>query len=125
MIMRQAQLFAPPEYWRLSEDERIWFRCGPGRGVLEWLVPDHILGVCITPACAVHDFCYSQGCTDKDKCDADVIFLNNMIRIIEAHNGIGFLQRMRLRRARIYYEAVSHFGGPAFWSGKNRPDEMG
>jgi hypothetical protein len=123
--MNQAFLFAPPEYWKLSEDDRKARRCGPGRGVLEWLVPDTIYGLSVSAACSVHDWMYAHGNTDADKCDADCVFLNNMIRLIEAAGGPWLLRRLRLRRARIYYEAVSHFGGPAFWNSKNKPTEIG
>ena len=118
-------LFAPPEYWKLSEDERKAFRCGPGRGVLEWLVPETIYGLCVTPACSIHDFMYAHGSTPMDKDEADRVFLNNMIRLIEAAGGPWILRMLRLRRARVYYEAVSHFGGPEFWNTKNKPTEIG
>jgi len=42
-----------------------------------------------------------------------------MLRLIESAGGWWILKRMRRTRALIYYEAVKHFGGPAFWSGKN------
>ena len=29
--------------------------CGPGSGWLEKVVPESILGICLTPACSVHD----------------------------------------------------------------------
>ena len=118
-------LFAPPAYWRLPEDERKSLRCGPGRGVLELLVPETIYGVSVSAACSIHDFMYAVGVTDTDKADADEVFLNNMIRIIEAHRGLWLFQWLRLRRALIYYEAVKHFGGPAFWNTKNQPTEIG
>ncbi len=123
--MKPVELFAPPEYWKLTDDERRQFRCGPGRGILEKLVPDRILGVDVGPACGIHDFCYSQGRANQDKADADLIFLNNLIRLVETCGGYDWLQKMRLRFAHDYYEAVSHFGGPAFWKGKNKPEEMG
>ena len=120
-----AFLFAPPTYWRLPEDERRARRCGPGRGVLEWLVPDTIYGVNVSVACSIHDFMYAIGVTDTDKADADEVFLNNLIRLIEAHDGWWPIQWLRLRRALIYYGAVKHFGGPAFWNTKNQPTEIG
>jgi len=123
--MTQAFLFAPPEYWKLSAEDRAARRCGPGRGVLEWLVPDTIYGVSVSAACSCHDFMYAHGKTPDDKCEADTVFLNNMIRLIEAHGGWWPIQFLRLRRALIYYEAVSHFGGTAFWNEKNKPTEIG
>lgn len=123
--MTGAFLFAPEAYWRLPEDERRRRRCGPGRGVLEKLVPETIYGVRVSQACSIHDFMYAIGHTPLDKDESDMVFLNNMIRLIEAHGGWWLLQLLRLRRARIYYEAVSHFGGPAFWNDKNKPTEIG
>jgi hypothetical protein len=121
----KVELFAPPEYWRLTDEERSQFRCGPGRGVLEWLVPETMYGLTITPACAIHDFSYRIGQNDQDKTDADDVFLNNMVRIIEAHTNNKILLCLRLRRAKTYYQMVKQFGGVAFWSGKNLPSEMG
>ena len=123
--MTRAFLFAPPEYWKLSAEDRAARRCGPGRGVLEWLVPDNIYGCPVSVACSIHDFMYAHGKTADDKCEADRVFLNNMIRLIEANGGWWPIQWLRLRRAVIYYEAVSHFGGPAFWNEKNKPTEIG
>lgn len=119
-------IWAPAEYWRLTHDERKNFRCGPGRGILEMLVPETIWGLCVTPACAVHDFMYREGpATDDGKEEADLVFLNNMVRIIEAHTKNRWLLCLRLRRARLYYEMVRRFGGPAYWITKNLPNQMG
>ena len=101
--MRPVELFAPAAFWRLPESERVKLRCGPGRGILERLVPETIYLLTITPACAIHDFMYKIGETDQDKVDADDVFLNNMIRIIEANTTNKQLMCLRLRRARIYY----------------------
>ena len=121
----KVELFAPASFWTLDEDEVKQLRCGPGRGVLELLVPETIYGLRITPACAVHDFMYRLGGTDKDKCEADDVFLNNMIRIIEVHTKNKILLFLRLRRAQVYYQFVRNFGGPAFWKDKNKQVEMG
>jgi hypothetical protein len=39
--------------------------------------------------------------------------------MIEAAGGPAWLQALRRRRAKTYYEAVHLFGGVAFWDGKN------
>lgn len=123
--MSRIELYAPPEYWKLTDDERKNFRCGPGRGVLELLVPETIYGLCVTPACAIHDFMYREGPpTDQGKTEADLVFLNNMIRIIETKTKNKTLMRLRLRRARIYYESVKLMGGAAYWNEKNNPEYM-
>lgn len=122
--LKTVHLFAPPAYWEMSEDEKQYFKCGPGRGVLEKLVPETAYGLRLTAACSIHDFMYYYGRTDQDKIDADDVFLNNMIRIIQAKTGSRILMLLRLRRARTYYLAVKIFGGPAFWRGKNKSEEM-
>lgn len=123
--MKQVELFAPPEYWLLTDEERAQFRCGPGRGVLEHIVPETVWGLCITPACAIHDFMYRIGENDQDKTNSDDVFLNNMVRIIEAQTCNKILLCLRLRRAKTYYQMVRIFGGPAFWLHKNKANEMG
>ena len=120
----KVELFAPTEYWKLTDEERAQFKCGPGRGVLEWLVPETVWGLSVTPACAIHDYMYWVGENDQDKVDADDVFLNNMVRIITAQTPNKILLCLRLRRAKIYNKAVVVFGGPAFWSHKNLPSEM-
>ena len=121
----KAFLFAPPEYWKLSEEVRKSFRCGPGRGVLEWLVPETMYGLSVSPACSIHDYMYTYGKTSDDKCEADIVFLNNMIRLIESDGGWWLLRKLRLRRAYVYYEAVKDFGGPYYWNEKNKSTEIG
>lgn len=124
--MKEVKLFAPAEYWKLTEEERANFRCGPGRGILERIVPETVYGLCITPACAIHDFMYKVGPpTGEGKQEADTVFLNNMVRIVEANTTKLPLLYLRLWRVRTYYIMVSRFGGVAYWHDKNHPSEMG
>jgi hypothetical protein len=67
---------------------------------------------------------YIHGVTNEDKKTADRVFLNNMMRIIDAAGGWWLLKKLRRRRARIYYEALRFGGGPAFWRGKNKETEI-
>ena len=120
-----AQLFAPEAYWKTPEGERRRWRCGPNRGLLEVLVPETIYGLRVSPACSIHDFMYSVGETIADKDEADRVFLNNMIRLIEDRKKFRVLVVLRLKRAFKYYEFVKHFGGPFYWVGKNKPSEVG
>jgi len=116
------KLFAPEGYWKLTPEEKEKIVNGAGPKGYGWLVPDTIWGLSITEAANIHDFCYAVGTTIDDKIEADRIFMNNMVRLISA--GKWWLKGLRMRRARKYYLAVKHFGGPAFWSGKNKPEEM-
>ena len=124
--MDKIELYAPEEYWRLSEEERSTYRCGPGRGILEQIIPEFILGVCITPACAIHDFMYREGkASDEDKHNADLVFLNNIVRLIEESTKYKVVLYPRLLFGFLYYWFVKVFGGPAFWKNKNLPEQMG
>lgn len=97
--------------------------CGPG-GFGDILVPDRMYGLSVRAACSIHDWTYHWGETLEDKKLADRIFLNNMIRIIKAGSLLDWLKRLRLKRAKLYYNMVKNYGGPAFWDNKNKPYEM-
>ncbi|MBU0665364.1 MAG: hypothetical protein KJ990_12585 [Proteobacteria bacterium] len=116
-------LFAPELYWSLTPEIRTEICNGCGLALAKFdFVPNHIYGLCISDACNIHDYMYHVGETLADKEEADRVFLNNMLRLIEA--GTGWLKIFRRRRALKYYEAVTAFGGPAFWSGKNAASEF-
>lgn len=122
----KATLFAPETYWNLTPHDRKILTNGCGtKGIGGLLVPDTVWGLSITPACNIHDYMYHEGKTIEDKQSADRTFLNNMLRIVETESSFGLLKTLRSYRAMSYYEAVRDFGGPAFWSGKNKPEEMG
>jgi len=118
------KLFAPKRYWELTKElrEAITNGCGTG-GWKGKLVPDHLWFLNIKEACNIHDYMYYVGETIQEKDEADRVFLNNMLRIIDFAGGLWILQRRRRRLAIIYYEAVKNFGGPAFWASKNKPEE--
>ncbi len=120
------RLFAPEEFWLLTDSQRsdICNGCGT-KGIVGWIVPDSILGVDITMACDIHDYMYNAGEIKADKFVADDVFLNNMLRLIDAHGGCATMQKMRCKIARKYYLVVKEYGGPAFWAGKNDEVNLG
>lgn len=116
--MSKTRLYAPPAYYDLSEVERARICNGCGtKGLGGLIVPDTLWGLEIEDACDIHDFMWHEGSTIEDKREADRIFLNNMLRLIDG--GSKWLKWIRRRRAYKYYEGVAVFGGPAFWAGKN------
>lgn len=120
-----AALYAPLAYHDASPEVRA--QVTNGCGTAGWkgdLVPDCILGLCITPACNVHDWMYTVGKTQDDKDEADRVFLNNVLRLIDGEGGWSIVKKARRLLARDYYEAVHLFGGPAFWAKKNEPGTM-
>ena len=124
-MKRPIVLYAPPGYIEATTEVRRLAvnGCGPGGWKID-VIPDTLWGLDITEACNIHDWMYTAGSTIDDKDEADRVFLNNMIRIVNAGTHCWPLLPLRRRAARIYYEFVSHFGGPAFWSGKNSVDTM-
>lgn len=123
--MKTVCLYAPEGYVAASPEVRSQLTngCGAGGWKLD-LVPDSLLGLDILPACNIHDWMYSAGETLADKQEADRVFLNNMLRLIETDSSCWILKHIRRKLARGYFEAVEHFGGPAFWEGKNPAGNM-
>jgi len=114
-------IYAPEAYKKLTQKQAaaIINGCGPGGWKID-LVPDTLWGLNITDACDIHDYMYHVGDDIKDKEEADRVFLNNMIRLVNAGTKCRWLRLLRRHRANIYYSAVKKFGGPAFWAEKNQ-----
>lgn len=89
--------------------------CG-AKGLGGWLVPDTLWGLAIEECCDVHDWMYSEGGDESDRLWADMVFLGNMLYLIERQSGaIASLLRMpRRHRALKYFEAVRAGGAPWF-----------
>ena len=119
-ILRMTKLFAPPEFWGLSQDEKSEICNGMGAkdSLLSALIPNTFFGLDMTICADIHDYMYFVGKTIEDKNEADRSFLNNMLRVINSKSANGFMRWIRRRRAMQYYNAVAEFGGPAFWDGK-------
>lgn len=115
-------LVARYEFWKLSPAGRdaVAKGCGPGSGWKEWIIPDTILGVCIRPACIIHDVEYHFGSTEDDKNRADSNFFQNMLAINEKDSKFFLLKWLRRRIMFDYYCAVADAGDTAFWKGKRR-----
>ena len=119
-------LYAPEAYWKLPKEEKdkICNGCG-AQGKFDF-VPDTIYFLNISEVCSIHDYCYHVAMPSLSyKEEADRIFLNNMLRLIEAKTKWKWLRFLRRRRAYKYYLAVKYFGAPAFWVGKNKSENLG
>ncbi|MBT4937225.1 DUF1353 domain-containing protein [Candidatus Peregrinibacteria bacterium] len=126
MIKKELnKLFAPTSYWTASEEKKkeVANGCGPDGWKTFWGI-NKTFGLSIKKACNIHDWMYHFGKNQEDKDKADRVFLNNMIRIIETETSWRWLSKLRCFKARLYYLATKCFGGPAFWEGKNNPDEL-
>ena len=117
------KLFAPESYWNLHSEVKVVLTngCGTG-GWKSWIIPNRMWFLDIEEACNIHDYMYAIGETEEDRYEADMAFLNNLVRLI--NEGSRLLAPLRRRRALKYYEAVHAFGGPAFWNSKNPTNTM-
>lgn len=118
------KLFAPEEYKEATKEKKnaVCNGCG-SKGLGGWIVPDTLYGLSIELACDIHDWMYENGSDNIDKSTADRVFLNNMLRVIDAESS-KILKALRRQRAMKYYTAVKDFGGSAFWVNKNKDNEI-
>lgn len=117
-----VELYAPPSYWALTEEDRGQYN---GCGTSGWkgkIVPETMWGLNVTRACNIHDHMYKFGRSELDRQEADRVFLNNLLRIINAKGG--WLAWPRRYRAMTYYNFVNKYGSVHFWDGKNKPENM-
>jgi hypothetical protein len=124
-VIKTVDLYAPAGFVAASPEVRDYVAngCGPAAWKHK-IISDVIWGLDIRICCDIHDWMYADGDTIADKDAADRTFLNNMLRMVDAAGGPGWLQMLRRRRAKTYYEAVCLFGGAPFWDGKNLAGEL-
>lgn len=96
-----------------------------------------IWGLKVDKAYSICNYMYHfSEATIEAKEEADRVFLNNLVRIINRNTNrflINFgcikirnpLLWLRRRAAYSYYDKMKKFGGPAFWSGKNDSKNLG
>ena len=123
-----TKLYAPAECWIFKgkyPDEFASYGCGPG-GIGDFLVPDTVYGLSIRDACRVHDFGYrhSLGNSEEDRAMHDRILKNNSLRIVDDHADWKWVKWLRYQRVEKYYLAVRAFGSRAYWSERNKPEEI-
>ena len=109
-----VKLYAPDEYWKLSEEEKDKYcnGCGGRGGKLNFLIPQGKFEEC----CNIHDYMYSIGTTNEDKRIADATFINNMSQVIKELKGISKIYYKTL--SKIFYNSVKDFGEYYFWRDK-------
>ena len=92
--------------------------CGAGK-VGDWLVPDSIWGVNISPACWVHDQMFAVAPATWGAFHyANAVFFVNIAAIIQARSANALIRTLRIARASLYLLAVSTAGASIFWAMK-------
>lgn len=119
-LARKGVINAPQSFKDASLEKLREFCNGCGAKGSWFRPPKRIYGTLIIYACIVHDWQYSFGLTNDDKCVADRTFKHNMNRLITRDSQDKWYKPTGLQRTRalIYYFFVKEFGGEAFWTGK-------
>ena len=89
--------------------------CGAGDGIGNTLVPETMYALRISPACAIHDFCWEYaGGNWSEFHQSNYIFLVNILSIIRARSGNALMRWLRAKRALKYFNAVDEVGAMIF-----------
>ena len=122
------ELYADVNCWKFKAqypEEFASYGCGPG-GFGDFLVPDTVYGLSIRNACRIHDWGYRHALdnSEEDRAMHDRILKNNALRIVDNWTKYKWLRWLRYRRVQKYYIAVRVFGSRAYWSERNKTEEM-
>lgn len=100
-------LRAPKSYVEapLEVKERIVNKCGPD-GVINHLVPNHLLGLDISESCDIHDWMFAEAENQRAHQQSDVVFLKNIKTQIRKSKTNSLLKSVRYGMAYIYFGAV-------------------
>ena len=100
-------LQAPVSYLRASveEKEEIVNKCGPD-GVINHLVPNHLIGLDASLSCNIHDWTFAQSKNQQDHIESDLLFLRNLKTQIREKKSNFLLKYLRYGLAYIYFGAV-------------------
>lgn len=113
------KLYAPKEYWLLSQKEKskICNGCGAKGGIN---VPDKMYRLDVKEACNIHDFMTAKGITLVDFLFSAGMFIFNLTMIIWYGSSNKFMLTLRLARATKYFIAVVVFGLEHYFKDKKR-----
>ena len=108
--------FVPDAYRALPPEDlaKIVNGCGP-KGWRVDLVPDSLMGLCVTSECNLHDWMYSQGGSEAERQFADVVLYVTVAFKVLMEGG--HLVPLRMAGAAIFYKAVRECGAEHFGAG--------
>jgi hypothetical protein len=129
-------LVAPESFWNATAAKRaeVCNGCGAKSGISKYLVPNHMWGLAVKPACNIHDWMYSEGRSEADREAADLRFLCNLLALIEhshqecrCHRAlrparflVRVLRRIRARAVSTLVSLVSTYRGLSPLRGRRR-----
>lgn len=93
--------------------------CGPEKWNSRFYVFDKLFGLCISPACWVHDRMWEIcDATWGDYHYSNSVFLHNVLTIINTRSEFSLLRFLRRHKAFAYYDAIDIGGAKYFWQYK-------
>jgi len=112
MARRTPRLIAPESFRRANRRVRARYcnGCGGAGSWTSWAVPNQIDGICVRPACNVHDWMYGHGKRKRDKFKADMVFLRNLLTLCHTTKCSTPRFVWRGLRCFVYFAAVTLFG---------------
>ena len=103
----QCYLRTPVSMTTASMETILEVTNGCGRDGIEGVVvPDSIYGLDISPVCRVHDWMYGEAESLEDEQNADSVFVENLVSLIQQKTSSKIMLWLRLRRAYKYIDAV-------------------
>ena len=94
--------------------------CGAGSGFGDAIVPEYIRGVCLSPACLIHDIEWST-CdrTFKAFIASNLRFYGNCLALVRASGKPRLKQALSALRCTLYFASVSTVGVYFFLAGED------
>lgn len=90
--------------------------CGPEKWNTRFYIFDKLFGLCISPACWVHDTMWDLAePTWGDYHYSNSVFLHNILNIINVRSEMSVLRFLRRHKAFAYYDAIDIGGAKYFW----------
>jgi hypothetical protein len=101
--------------------------CGAGKGFFNWIVPEKIFGIIVSPACYIHDVMNAiADPTWEEFHQCSDVFYDNLLSIVRAKQPPPKGDRNRFNR---YYRIVLYFsavdstaGAYIFWKNRSKPE---
>jgi len=101
-------MIKPNDYDTMTEYERSQLNGAGPDGILNWIIPNTMWGLCIKEESNIHDYMYMKTRTLTDKLTADVVYFLNIKDSI--YKGSWFLRWLRMNRNGVYFDAVLKLG---------------
>lgn len=100
-------LKAPESFINATNEEKkkIVNSCGPD-GVINHLVPNHLLSLSVEDSCAIHDWTFAKAKNQREHIKSDLLFLENLKTQVRRKKSNILLKHLRHGLVYVYFGAV-------------------